>query len=62
MIRPRIILRPFTLGAFSAILFFATLPTVSADEVVDLLNRAAFVDILTQYSYRWDSKDFAGFA
>ena len=52
MIRPRIILRPFTLGAFSAILCFATLPTVSADEVDDLLNRAAIVDILTQYSYR----------
>ena len=62
MITPRIILRPFTLGAFSAILCFATLPTVSADEVDDLLNRTAIVDILTQYSYRWDSKDSAGFA
>lgn len=62
MIRPRIILRPFTLGAFSAILCFATLPTVFADGVEDLLNRAAIIDILTQYSYRWDGKDSAGFA
>ena len=62
MITPRIILRPFTLAAFSAILCFTAPPAVSADEVEDLLSRAAIVDILTQYSYRWDSKDSAGFA
>ena len=62
MITPRIILRPFTLVAFSAILSFTTPPKVSAGEVEDLLSRAAIVDILTQYSYLWDSKDSAGFA
>ena len=62
MITPRIILRPFTLAAFSAILCFTAPLAVSADEVEDLLSRAAIIDILTQYSYRWDSKDSAGFA
>ncbi len=28
----------------------------------NLINRAAITDVLTQYSYRWDSKDSAGFA
>ena len=34
----------------------------SENELNDLLNRAAITDILTQYSYRWDGKDSAGFA
>ena len=34
----------------------------SENKLTDLLNRAAITDILTQYSYRWDSKDSAGFA
>jgi len=33
-----------------------------ADDISDLINRAAITDVLTQYSYRWDSKDSAGFA
>ena len=35
---------------------------LSADDLSDLINRAAIIDVLTQYSYRWDSKDSAGFA
>ena len=62
MITPRIILRPFTLAAFAAILCFTAARAVSADEIEDLLSRARIVDVLTQYSYRWDSKDSAGFA
>ena len=34
----------------------------SENKLTGLLNRAAITDILTQYSYRWDSKDSAGFA
>ena len=35
---------------------------VSAQETDILLERAAIYDVLTQYSYRWDSKDSFGFA
>jgi uncharacterized protein (TIGR02246 family) len=35
---------------------------VYAGDISDLINRAAITDVLTQYSYRWDSKDSAGFA
>ena len=37
-------------------------PRLSADDLSDLINRTAIIDVLTQYSYRWDSKDSAGFA
>ncbi len=33
--------------------------SINADEVSD---RTAIADVLTQYSYRWDGKDAAGFA
>ena len=35
---------------------------LNADDIPDLISRAAIIDVLTQYSYRWDSKDSAGFA
>ena len=35
---------------------------VSARETNIALDRAAIYDVLTQYSYRWDSKDSAAFA
>ena len=35
---------------------------VSARETNISLDRAAIYDVLTQYSYRWDSKDSVGFA
>lgn len=34
----------------------------TAHELNELEDRQAIVDILTQYSYRWDSKDSSGFA
>ena len=35
---------------------------VGAADLSELVNRTAIIDVLTQYSYRWDSKDSAGFA
>ncbi|NKB35099.1 MAG: hypothetical protein GKR91_18540 [Pseudomonadales bacterium] len=33
-----------------------------AHEPVEIIDRLAITDVLTQYSYRWDSKDAEGFA
>ena len=51
--------------AFIALFYVWALPLpseASDNKLTDLFNRAAITDILTQYSYRWDSKDSAGFA
>ena len=36
--------------------------TLLADELSTLSNKLAIAEVLAQYSYRWDSKDAAGFA
>ena len=48
----------------SAIIICALFLTskVEAADLSELVNRTAIIDTLTQYSYRWDSKDSAGFA
>lgn len=51
--------------AFIALFYVWALPLpseASDNKLTGLFNRAAITDILTQYSYRWDSKDSAGFA
>ena len=41
------------------VLYFSVPTLASADMVAD---RLAITDVLTQYAYRWDGKDAAGFA
>ena len=41
------------------VLYFSVPTLASADMVAD---RLAITDVLTQYTYRWDGKDAAGFA
>ena len=37
-------------------------PVSQADDLMDISNRLAITDVLTQYSYRWDNKDSLGFS
>jgi len=48
-------------GLFLAALLFS-ISVSKADNLIDISNRLAIADILTQYSYRWDGKDSLGFS
>ena len=62
MPNPRINFRPAAIIAFNVLWWFALSVSASESEIDALLNREAIKDMLTQYSYRWDGKDSAGFA
>jgi len=49
----------FTLTIFALLGLLLSSTTLAADVATD---RLAIADVLTQYSYRWDGKDAAGFA
>jgi uncharacterized protein (TIGR02246 family) len=44
------------------IVLCATSGSLAADEITTVSDRLAIAEMLAQYSYRWDSKDSAGFA
>ena len=48
-------------GFFLAALLFS-MSVSKADNLIDISNRLAITDVLTQYSYRWDGKDSLGFS
>ena len=62
MISAKINLQSLAFAASISVCGFIIPKEVSAQETDALLDRAAIYDVLTQYSYRWDSKDSVGFA
>ena len=62
MISSKINLQSLVFSASISVCCLNVPAKVSAHETDILLERAAIYDVLTQYSYRWDSKDSIGFA
>ena len=62
MISSKINLQPLAFAVFISFCCLNASTKVSAEESDTLIDRAAIYDVLTQYSYRWDSKDSDGFA
>ena len=50
------------INCFIALYTLCATSNAYADDLSYLINRAAITDVLTQYSYSWDSKDSKGFS